>query len=487
MALAVPCFWRPIVTGVDLQSHLYNAWLADLIQSGSIHGLWIGHQSTNVVIDIVLAWLMKGFGVSVAEQVVTAVLVLLFFWGAFPLITAVSGRTVYWLAPWLAILAYGMVFQVGLLNYYLSCAIVLWLFAFLWKHRLGWLTLCAVPLLILAYLAHPLPVLWLIGIATYCWLARRMQARLQMILFIGCIASLLLIRSYVVAKYLTTWIKSQLICWTGADQAWLHGWHYLPVFIGFLLFGIVLLCEPENRWRALVSILAQAYFLTAVTIALMPSEIQSSKETAPAGGIAFRLSLLSGVLLLALLSRSTHRRWYLPAGLLTAAIFFSALYCDIGKEARVEAKMANLVEALPAGSRVVSYADLSDRGPQDNVSRREGKLSRLVNPVLSVMSSHLQGTHLLSRACIGHCFDYMNYEPSTGQFRVHAAPGNSVVLPTFAEFEAMKSGAYQLKASDLPLYALVRCGPEPEDIFMAPLAIGESSTKSACPSTPSPH
>jgi len=137
MALVIPCFWRPIVTGIDLQSHLYNAWLAELIQSGSIHGLWIGHQSTNIVIDIILAWLMKSFGVSVAERVLTAVLVLLFFWGALQFITAVSGRAAYWLVPWLAILSYGVVFQVGLLNYYLSCAIVLWLFAFLWKQRLG--------------------------------------------------------------------------------------------------------------------------------------------------------------------------------------------------------------------------------------------------------------------------------------------------------------------------------------------------------------
>ena len=143
--------------------------------------------------------------------------------------------------------------------------------------------------------------------------------------------------------------------------------------------------------------------------------------------------------------------------------------------------MANLVEVLPAGSRIVSFADLSDWEPHANVSIRGGTLSRLVNSVLSVISSRLQSTHLLSRACIGHCFDYMNYEPSTGQFRVHTAPGNQVVLSTFAEFQAMQSGAYQLKASDLPLYALIRCESEPEDIFMAPLAMGEASTKPTCP------
>jgi len=486
-ALAIPCFWQPIVSGIDLQSHLYNAWLAELIRSGGIHGLWIGHQSTNMLIDILLAWLLKGFGVSVAERVITTALVLVFFWGAFQFITSVSGRTVYWPAPWLAILAYGIVFQVGLLNYYFSCGIIFWLFAILWGRRIGLRTLWAAPLLILAYLAHPLPVLWLLSVAAYCWLARRMQARFQILLFLGCVAALFLIHSYIVARYFTVWIKSQLICWTGADQAWLHGWHYLPVFMGFLLFSVVLLGEPENRWRAVVSVLAQAYLLTAVAIVMMPSEIQTSKESAPAGLIAFRLSLLSGVLLLDVLSRSTYRRWYLPAGLLTAAIYFGALYYDIGKEARVEAKMVKLVETLPAGARVVSFADLSDGEAHGNVSIREGKLTYLAKLLLSYTTNRLQSTHLLSRACVGHCFDYMNYEPATGQFRIHAVPGNRVVLATYVEDEAMESGTYVLKASDLPLYALIRCGPEPGDIFMAPLALGESSATPACPATPSPR
>ncbi len=483
VALAIPCFWQPIVSGIDLQSHLYNAWLAELIRSGGIHGLWIGHQSTNILVDMLLAWLLKCFGVSVAERVITTALVLIFFWGAFQFITAVSGRAVYWLAPWLSILSYGLVFQVGLLNYYLSCGIIFWLFAILWRRRVGLRTLWAAPLLILAYLAHPLPVLWFLGVAAFCWLARRTQARFQLVLFLGCAAALFLIRSYIVARYLTVWMKFQFISWTGTDQAWLHGWHYLPVFMGFLLFSVVLLCMPENRWQFVVSVLAQVYLLTAVAIVLMPSEIQTSKESAPGGLIAFRLSLFSGVLLLAVLSRSTYRRWYLPAGLLTAAIFFGALYCDIGREARAEEKMAKLVETLPAGARVVSFADLSDGEAHGNVSIREGKLAYLTRLVLSYTAKRLQSTHLLSRACIGHCFDYVNYEPATGQFRIHAVSGNGVVLATYVEDEAMESGTYVVKASDLPLYALIRCGPEPSDIYIVPLAIGEVSAKPACPGT----
>jgi len=29
--------------------------------------------------------------------------------------------------------------------------------------------------------------------------------------------------------------------------------------------------------------------------------------------------------------------------------------------------------------------------------------------------------HSVDRACIGHCFSYSNYEPSSGQFRVRAS------------------------------------------------------------------
>jgi hypothetical protein len=488
VALAIPCFWRPIVSGTDLQSHLYNAWLAQLIHSGSIHGLWIGSQSTNILVDLVLAWLLKCFGASIAERVITAALVLIFFWGAFQFIAAVSGRAVYWLAPWIAILSYGVVFQIGLLNYYLSCGIIFWLFAILWKRRFGFQALWAAPLLIPAYLAHPMPVVWLLGVAAYCWLARRMRTRFQLLLFSGSMAVFLLIRIYIVTRYFTVWVKSQFICWTGADQAWLHGWHYLPVFIGFILFSAVLLWEPENRRRAVAGVLAQIYFLTAAAIIVLPSGLKTSVDGVVwAGLIDIRLSLLAGVLLLAVLSRSTYRRWYVPAGLLTAAIFFASLYIDIGKQSRVEAKMAKLIVTLPAGARVISIADLSDGEKHDDISIKDGKLAYLPKLVLAAANRRLRGTHLLSRVCIGHCFDYMNYEPSCGNFRIHAVEGNTVVVATYDDFNAMQSGTYIVKASDLPLNALIRCGPEHNDIVMVSLAEGELSAKPACPASLSPQ
>lgn len=474
--LVIPCCWRPIVSSCDLQSHLYNAWLAGLIRSGSIHGLWIGHQKTNILLGLLLPWLLRTFGVSGAERITTSLLVLIFFWGAFQFISAVGGRRPYWLAPWLAILCYGFVFQEGLLNYYLSCGIVLWVFALLWKERIGWRILWVAPLFVLAYLAHPLPVLWCACLASYCWLARRMRPLYQMGIFLVSVIVIFLIRQYVMSRYFAVWRIEQSLHWTGADQILLWGWLYAAVAAGFLLFAGILLHEPENRWPAILSIPAQAYLLSAIVIVCFPSSVRVSPESAYASYISGRLSLLSAVLLLAILSRSRYRRWYLPAGLAAAVVFFGALYRDIGREARVEAKMHALVQSLPAGARVVSYADLTDYA----LPAGKGKFGHITRLVAHAFTHRLGPMHLVSRACLGHCFDYMNYEASTGQFRIHAAPGNPIVVATMADFDDMESGRYKVKTGDLPLYALFRCRPGSEDIRMQPLAKGEIGVMLAC-------
>jgi hypothetical protein len=481
-ALVIPCFWQPLVSPADLQSHLYNAWLAGLIRNGSIHGLWIGQQSTNIVVDVLLSRLENVIGVSGAERVVTSALVLIFFWGAFHFLSAVRGQAAYWLAPWLAVLSYGYVFQLGLLNYYLSCGIVLWLFAMVWGQPFRWRWLWAAPLLILAYVAHPLPVLWFLGLAGYCWLARRIPIRFQISLFLAAVAALLLIRSYFVARYVTLWMPRQLAYWTGADQALLYGWLYVPVALGFLFFSLVLLSEPENGWRAVLSAPAQAYFLTAVAIVAIPNAIRSG-ESAWASYIGARLSLLSGVLLMAVWGRSRDRRWYLPVGLLTTAIFFSALYHDTGREARIEAEMRTMVGALPAGARVVSYADLPQVEDRGELSTGEQKLAHFASRLSVILIVRLNETHLLSRACLGHCFDYMNYEPSTDQFRIHALPENPIVLAHWEDVTSMMNRSYFVEPRELPFYALLRCGPGVDGLLIRPMAGGEIGTMVACPET----
>ena len=190
------------------------------------------------------------------------------------------------------------------------------------------------PLLVLAYFAHPLPVLWLLGLIAYCWLAQRVGLRFQILLLFGSVAAICLLRGYIMAKYQAIWGTRQIGYCTGADQAMLYGWVYAPVALGFLLFIIAILRQPENGRRAILSVPAQAYFLTACVIAVFPTAVRASADHAWGSLIADRLSLLAGVLLLAMLRRPTYSRWCLPAGILAAAFFFGALYRDIGRKLR---------------------------------------------------------------------------------------------------------------------------------------------------------
>ena len=52
-------------------------------------------------------------------------------------------------------IAYGLIFQIGFLNFYLSTGLSLWMMALLWRPRLPWCWL-ALPLAVLALLALPL-------------------------------------------------------------------------------------------------------------------------------------------------------------------------------------------------------------------------------------------------------------------------------------------------------------------------------------------
>ena len=91
----LPCIWHRRIEAGDLGSHMYNAWLSQLIGHGQAPGLYIVPQWNNVLADVALAWLSSTLGLAAAEKIVVGLSVLIFFWGAFALITVVTQR-----APW---------------------------------------------------------------------------------------------------------------------------------------------------------------------------------------------------------------------------------------------------------------------------------------------------------------------------------------------------------------------------------------------------
>src|SRR5208282_5044364 len=63
----LPCFWQLRIQSIDLSSHIYNAWLASLVVQNQAPGLWIAHQSNNVLFDLMLTWLLPRCGAAAAQ------------------------------------------------------------------------------------------------------------------------------------------------------------------------------------------------------------------------------------------------------------------------------------------------------------------------------------------------------------------------------------------------------------------------------------
>jgi len=134
LLLLVPCFWQPHILAGDLPSHLYNAWLAGQIEQGKFPPqLSLAHPITNVLADWVYEGLLYRLGPSATERIVAGAAVEIFFWGAFCFVAVAGGQRCWIIAPSLAMIAYGLIFHFGFLNFYISTGLSLWIMALLWS------------------------------------------------------------------------------------------------------------------------------------------------------------------------------------------------------------------------------------------------------------------------------------------------------------------------------------------------------------------
>jgi hypothetical protein len=113
--------------------------------------------------------------------------------------------------------------------------------------------------------------------------------------------------------------------------------------------------------------------------------------------------------------------------LLVPLVFFVFIYRDERALNSLEDRMQDAVAQLAPGQRVVSA---------------------VIDPDLRVNAIE----HIIDRACLGRCFSYSNYEPSTWQFRVRALAPNPVVTASYEDSWLMHTGGYIVKESEVPLY-----------------------------------
>src|SRR6267143_4307425 len=101
---------------INCASHVYNAWLAQLIGKGQAPGLYIAKQWNNVLFDVALLRAANLVGMAAAQKIVVSACVLIFFWGVFAFVAAVTERPPWFLTPCIAMLAYGYPFNMGFMN-----------------------------------------------------------------------------------------------------------------------------------------------------------------------------------------------------------------------------------------------------------------------------------------------------------------------------------------------------------------------------------
>src|SRR5258707_931700 len=131
--LVLPCVWHRRIEAGDLASHVYNAWLAQLIEKGQAPGLYLSNQWNNVLFDVVLLRTAKLVGFPAAQRIIVSVCALIFFWGVFALVGTITERPPWFLTPCIAMLAYGYSFNMGFINYYLSLGLACFGLAILWR------------------------------------------------------------------------------------------------------------------------------------------------------------------------------------------------------------------------------------------------------------------------------------------------------------------------------------------------------------------
>jgi hypothetical protein len=457
-AVLAPVFWHRNIAAGDLGSHLYNAWLAQLIRHGYAPGLWLAPRWNNALFDLLLCGLGHFLSLHSAEKIAVSLAVLIFFWGTFAFVCAATRRAPWLLCPVIAMFSYGYSFEMGFLNFYISLGLAFFGVAIFWRGR-DWERWIAVALAPLAMLAHPLGFAWLVAASAYVAIAEAIPRRYQVLLVAAAGAVLFAARYYFWHHDIVQARDDPFYFFNGSDQLLLFGPRYAIPEFALLVFVFCALAANffRRRWGQIrwadFALPLQLYVIVCMAAILLPDGIRFPYQPSALALLTERLTSVSAALLCFLLGALQPRRWHLLATAAIAAIFFTFLYQDTGTINRMEAQVEQLVRTVPRNSRVL--ATLKPPFPDSRV---------LVQ-------------HIADRACIGHCFSYGNYEPASAQFRVRANPGNLYAMYSFDSAVNMEDGFYEVQPEDLPAYQVYQCSPDGKELCIRPLEAGEMNDR----------
>ncbi len=439
--LLIPCFWHGRIEAGDLASHVYNAWLAQLIEKGQAPGLYLAKQWDNLLFDVALSRVAKRVGFAASQKIVVGLSVLIFFWGVFAFVAAVTEKPPWFLTPCIAMLAYGYSFNMGFMNYYLSLGLACFSLAlFLRPRGVGWVI--GAMLMPITLLAHPIGFLWLLGTLAYIKLRNKLPGWWKVILPLTALAILVATNQFVMRhaeKYTADWSRGPFYLYNGADQLALYGARYY-LLAGVVFFAGVFFVAADvfarrrevDRWKPF-AMAFELYALAFCATTLLPENFHVSLYAGWIGLLGSRLTTISAIFGLCFLGLLKPRKWHFAGFAACAVVFFSFLWQDTKWINRLEANAESITKKLPMGTRVIP-----------TVWAPPGSRVSFIG-------------HVVDRACIGHCFNYANYEPASGEFRVRVRPGSRVATASSDDSEDMEAGEYEMQDEDLPLKEIYQC------------------------------
>jgi hypothetical protein len=232
----------------------------------------------------------------------------------------------------------------------------------------------------------------------------------------------------------SVWVRGfRVETFFGADQVLTFGAKYNFVAAGLLCWLILVLVRRfESLPRPSDDIMLHLWLLMAAASVALPDSIRLPMYTGGLAYITLRLSFLSAILLCASLAAAPLGAAAKTAQLVLMIAFLSLSYVDERALNLVEQKVARAVSTLPPDSRVI--ATLKD--------------SRLYVQALQ---------HVAGRPCIGRCFDFADYEPSTAQFRLRALPGNAFAITDSADIDNLEHKQFIFNRADVLVYRLFPC------------------------------
>jgi hypothetical protein len=241
-------------------------------------------------------------------------------------------------------------------------------------------------------------------------------------------------------RFEADWRPGAFFWMNGADQLTTFGARYVTLSRFALAWGILCFLplfaaavRTGKREATRFRLPIELYLVALTAAAFVPENIHSDFFAGWIGLLVSRLTSITAIFGLCVLGLFPLRKWQVAVFAVFALIFFVWTYRDTATISQLEANANALIEALPYGTRIVPV-----------VSAPDGWRVQFI-------------AHSVERACIGHCFSYSNYEPSTGQFRVRVRAGSPIATDDSEKAEAMASGDYVVKQEDLPLVSIFQC------------------------------